>query len=296
MKAARDVRVTMLPGVTHDELLHVLTEAHTGVTNLRGRTSDFGKLVDHYLDWVDDTVRMLRYRVHPDDIDRLVLTRRYWAIQTNPHAGLAKVVNTEIDDREADLHHAIESIRGVQRRWQSTAGKVVVADTSVFCQHPDKFADLDLAGLIEARPGTPFLLMLPILVLEELEGLKQSNKEHIRWRALHTLGRLDEVLLPQGVGLLHAEDATRPGWPNRDRGPVRVEVVFDPPGHRRLPINDDELIDRALAIEAESGREVTFLTYDTAQSTRARFAGLNVRKLTEDPGPESQAPQRRPKS
>ena len=67
---------------------------------------------------------------------------------------------------------------------------------------------------------------------------------------------------------------------------VYVEVHFDPPGHRRLPINDDELIDRALAIQIESGKDVTFLTFDTAQSTRARFAGLAVHKFKQDPGPE----------
>jgi hypothetical protein len=28
---------------------------------------------------------------------------------------------------------------------------------------------------------------------------------------------------------------------------MTVEVLLDPPGHARLPINDDEIIDRALA-------------------------------------------------
>jgi hypothetical protein len=48
-----------------------------------------------------------------------------------------------------------------------------------------------------------------------------------------------------------------------------------------LPINDDEFIDRVLAIQALAGRRVTLLTYDTGQSTRARAAGLRARKLTQ---------------
>lgn len=63
------------------------------------------------------------------------------------------------------------------------------------------------------------------------------------------------------------------------RGQVTIELDFDPPGHVRLPITDDEIIDRILAVQPLAGREITLLTYDTGQSTRARNAGLQVRKL-----------------
>ncbi|MDF3294266.1 PIN domain-containing protein [Streptomyces silvisoli] len=52
----------------------------------------------------------------------------------------------------------------------------------------------------------------------------------------------------------------------------------------RLPINDDEIIDRALAVQTLAAREVLLLTYDTGQSTRARTAGLKVNKLRDDAG------------
>jgi len=54
------------------------------------------------------------------------------------------------------------------------------------------------------------------------------------------------------------------------RGEVTIELVFDPPGHARLPINADEIIDRILAIQPLAGREVTLLTHDTGQPTRAQ--------------------------
>jgi hypothetical protein len=69
---------------------------------------------------------------------------------------------------------------------------------------------------------------------------------------------------------------------------VTIEIVFDPPGHVRLPIGDDEIVDRCLAIEPLAGRKVTLLTYDTGQSTRARAAGLAVKKLTTPIGEEPQ--------
>jgi hypothetical protein len=54
----------------------------------------------------------------------------------------------------------------------------------------------------------------------------------------------------------------------------------------RLPISDDELVDRALAIQLLTGLPLTFVTYDTGQSMRARTAGLQVKKLREEPGEE----------
>ncbi|MEV7364416.1 hypothetical protein ACWDWT_19485 [Streptomyces sp. NPDC003343] len=62
---------------------------------------------------------------------------------------------------------------------------------------------------------------------------------------------------------------------------------MDQPGHVRLPITDDEIIDRAVAIQAIAVREVRLLTCDTGQHTRGRAAGLKVTKVSaKDPGPE----------
>jgi hypothetical protein len=68
------------------------------------------------------------------------------------------------------------------------------------------------------------------------------------------------------------------------RSDATIELVFDPPGHVRLPINDDEITDRALAIGPLADRKVTLLTYDTGQSTRARNAGPEVVKLSNQVG------------
>ena len=71
------------------------------------------------------------------------------------------------------------------------------------------------------------------------------------------------------------------GW--IPRGEVTVEIVPDSPGHAKLPINGHEIIDRALTIQTLAGRNVTFLTYDTGHSHRARIVGHHVKKLKELP-------------
>ncbi|MFI7509066.1 hypothetical protein ACIBSS_19785 [Micromonospora aurantiaca] len=49
-----------------------------------------------------------------------------------------------------------------------------------------------------------------------------------------------------------------------------TEVVLDPPGHVRLPNNDDEIVSRALAIKTLAGKQVRLLTYDTGIAMRGR--------------------------
>ena len=65
-----------------------------------------------------------------------------------------------------------------------------------------------------------------------------------------------------------------------------MDILFDPPRHERLPINDDEIIDRALAAQGLAGTPVTLLTYDTSQAARGRHAGLAVNKLAKPLGDE----------
>jgi hypothetical protein len=69
-------------------------------------------------------------------------------------------------------------------------------------------------------------------------------------------------LRDDGTGLLHNGDFKLFSEGGHPLGLVYVEVSFDPPSHTRLPIND------------------------TAQSTRAKFAGVHVIKPIRDIGEE----------
>jgi PIN domain len=285
MSTPSDARITASLGTPIEEVLKVVREAHNGLGNLHSQSTAASDLPDNYLTWVHENVRMWRHRVVPADIDRLLRTPAYWAIQGAPGAASIKLTNTEIADRQVVLSEIVAWLGETIKKWERSAGRLVVADTSVYCHHEDLVENINFAGAL-GLGRHPIRLMVPILVLDELEGLKQSSKRQTRWRAAHTLGKLDEVLQSDGTGVLRAEDKSPIDRGELPEEPVYVEVFFDPAGHRRLPINDDELIDRALVIQAESGKEVTFLTFDTAQSTRAKFAGLAVKKLKEDAGPE----------
>jgi hypothetical protein len=112
-------------------------------------------------------------------------------------------------------------------------------------------------------------------------GRSRADERRSRGR-VHTLAVLDRVIgSPPGPARLRPEDFSALGTGGLPAGEVTVtiEIVFDPPGHVRLRISDDEMISRIVAIEPLAGRPVTLVTYDTGQATRGRAAGMQVRKL-----------------
>jgi hypothetical protein len=83
----------------------------------------------------------------------------------------------------------------------------------------------------------------------------------VKCRASYTLAVFDEIFTrPGALAVLRqpVEDGTR--------GAVLMDILYDPPLHERLPVNDDEIIDRALAAQGTGGSPVTLLTYGTSQA------------------------------
>ena len=289
--------VTPRPGVRRENLLEALREVHTAVSNLwsGGGPGPAQQRLAEYLEWVTNTVRQLGNQLAAGDLDQLVLTPGYGRLlsiagtMTGTDIATQRVLNgmvsLELGRRVEDFAAAIKGLEEQDRHWKGTPGVLVVADTSFYIQHPDKLEDVDFRPLREIR-AEPVRLLVPIIIVDELDGLKKSRQD--RWRPAYTLGVIDRVLAyPPGPAQLAAEDFTALDSSGIPRGAVTIELVFDPPGHVRLPINDDEIIDRILATQVLAGRPITLLTYDTGQSTRARSAGLRVKKLAQ---PEEREP------
>jgi hypothetical protein len=285
------VLVDPLPGAARERVLEVLRDVSTAVVNARGTSGTTADIYNEYIRWANKAAGQLSRVVRADDVDRLVLTRRYWLLQSmGGDAGtlhVTNLLNAELDERARVIEEAHQDLKGQIERW-SRDGVFVLADTSFYIEHPAKLEEVDFAGLLKIWED-PVHLLVPILVVDELDGLKRSSDRQVRWRAGYTLAVIDRLLPhPSQPAVLRAADFS--SLDNRTggipRGEVRLEIVFDPPGHSRLPISDDEIIDRTVAVQALAGRPVRVLTYDTGQSTRARRAGLAVEKPTVEPGPE----------
>jgi hypothetical protein len=247
-----------------------------------------------YLSWVNTAARTLRFLISSADIERLVFTPRYELLLRGiadldgQHGAriLNELLSIEMEEREAAFAEALHDFDEVTRRW-SRPGVFIVADTSVFITHEDKLEELDFAPLIGVRDEAIHLLV-PIVVVDELDGLKNRGPSPwVKWRAGSTLAYFDKIFQDgRGPARLRARDFPALDSGATPRGEVTAEIVFDPPRHVRLPIVDDEIIDRILATEPLADRRVTLVTYDTNQSTRARAAGLIVKKIPQPVGPE----------
>jgi hypothetical protein len=111
-------------------------------------------------------------------------------------------------------------------------GLIVVPDTSAFVEGM-YFTDLNWQELADVDPHEPVRLVVPILVIEELDELKRG-RDRIRDRARSVLRRLWELNSNQ------KQPAVIPG-----SRPVTVDVLADDLWHVRLPVNDTEIIERA---------------------------------------------------
>jgi hypothetical protein len=268
------------PGVTGVRLRDALDAQRMGIVNARGS----GSIPDRYRQWANIASAALRPLVGATEVDRLVLTRRYWQL-ARAGFGTIDLVMLELADRLADFDEALADLDADIKRW-SPPEIIVVADTTVYIEAPDKIEDLDFRPLVAVREE-PIRLVVPIAVLDELEGLKRHQDRHKRWRAGYSLAVFEDRL-PNGVGAarLRAADFSPLDDGGIPRGEISIEVLFDPPGHLRLPISDDEIVARSAALQAVSGRDVHLLTYDTTMSLRARAARLTVTKMRKSDDPE----------
>jgi PIN domain len=271
-------------------LRKTLGDVRTAVRNLwsGGAPGMAQDRVAGYLEWVTSTVQQLGAQISSADLDRLVLTRGYDRLlsaagtMTGTDIATQRVLNglvsLELTQRVDAFDAAVKALDEQIQRW-SRPGVFVAADTSFYIEHESKLENVDFRPLLQIWED-PVHLLVPIVVVDELDSLKKSKTRHERWRArLHTGRARPGLRQLDWPGPADSGRLLSPRLRRIPRGEITIELVFDPRGHVRLPINDDEIIDRVMAVEPLAAREVTLLIYDTGQSTRARNAGLRVKKL-----------------
>ena len=275
--------LTPRPGVGLGHLIDTLDSTRNEAFNLRGGGGPgpaYARLLS-YLEWAGRAARMLGYQISQADLAALVLNRRYevllgsFSTMAATETAVQRVVNDlvslELDERVKDFDAAIATLKAYQTRW-SSLGDLLVLDTNFYVEHPDEVQDVDLAQLTAATtPGWKAHVLVPLLVVDELDRLKRDNRARTALKTLNTV--FAQVSEAQPMGRLRADA------PNL--GPVTMEILFDPPEHERLPDNDAEIVDRALAVQILSGRDVTMVTYDTSMAFRARQSGLKDLLLTQ---------------
>jgi hypothetical protein len=137
-----------------------------------------------YLEWAVHSVRMLDGRISAADMSRLVLTSGYDRLLsaagniTGEDVGTQRVLNgmldLEIRQRERALDDAIRDLQSQFSRWSGNLA-FVVPDTSVYLEHDDKLENLDFHSLLQIRPDKTVRVVIPVIVLDELDGQKRGG-------------------------------------------------------------------------------------------------------------------------
>lgn len=293
--------VTLHPSANRGDVLEVLIGIRADGDNAMGpgNSGAAGRLAS-YLEWAARSARMLHNRLRAADIDRLIFTPGYDRLLTavtgltSTDTGTQRVLNSLVDLelrlRTEALDEIIKDLRSPNPQWAAD-DLYAVLDTSVYIEHDHKLEDLDISPTLTTVPDKRLHLLVPIVVIDELDGIKNKGQDIKRWRAGYTLGVLERIFSP--------EQPMRGFLRNGEygvRGAVDMEILYDPPDHIRLPVNDDEIIDRTLAAGSLAGKPVTLVTFDTGQTFRAREADVTVVKLSKPLGDEPAPRQKRPRA
>ncbi|WP_167521388.1 PIN domain-containing protein [Microbispora triticiradicis] len=182
----------------------------------------------------------------------------------------------ELIERIEDIKDECDELNGLMQRWQGIE-HFVVPETSMIMNYTWTLDHWDLAQLLNVG-GEDIHLVIPLAVVDELDILKDRGQDKARTRARTSLRTIANALKdPRDIGTLREAGFTPYDKTDTNpRGAITVEVLFDDPGHMRLPSMDEEIIDRAVTVQDLAGRSVIFMTNDTGQSLRARRAGLDV--------------------
>jgi PIN domain len=225
-----------------------------------------------YVGWATEAVAALRGWLTNEDVERLIRTPAYWAAVALPpgaDSGLRLVVD-ELQARQQQLERVITSVEQAVERWgDDAASQLVIPDTNVLVHHREGIETADWHTLLSAhvRPMTELRLVLPLLIVDELEKRK-DGKEPQRSRARHALKLL--------YGRYATGTDSRSLFSTSSRGTrVWLEILMEDPGHTRLPRADEDLLRTARRLQDLADRPVLFVTYDTGAALRAAAVGVS---------------------
>ncbi|WP_239395686.1 PIN domain-containing protein [Frankia sp. CiP3] len=217
-----------------------------------------------YLDWADTCERQLRDVFADPAVLAGLHTERYWRIVSDvAHARQAMLINAEIDLQVRRLDGLAERLRGYLQ-LRSRPGAVAVVDTNVLLhhQHLDKILWGEVVG------ERPVRLVIPLLVLDELDDKRYSDSAAIRRKARSAVEPLDRL----------QPELERDAFAALPDG-TTVEYLLDDPGHRRQANPDDELLDRAQFLRQVIDLPVAVVTGDRGVRVRATARGAGLRAV-----------------
>ena len=259
-------------GARFDDALRCLAE-------VRGELEKVGRFPSctDYLAWADGCESRLRAVFAEPEVTQQLHTQRYWYLyrfhEVQAHDEWIGIdpgpdpVGQEIAvqrDFLTALAERAEQLRALAQR----PGRLLVYDTNALmhCQPPDLIDWVSLAKADAVR------LMVPLVVVDELDRKQHEGSEIMAKRARAALRALDRIMRGTGPGAA----AAVPG-----RTGTTLEFLMDEAGHTRRSSADDEVIERAVLLAQITSMPVTVITADTGMRLRAEATGLATLRLAD---------------
>jgi hypothetical protein len=244
------------------ETIRTLRESLEGARSLR----DGKARMRAFLTWCEDQARpRLESLLDPGDellgelesaYRRLIFARAVSQLQ------LDGMLSRQYSRWQQWLQRAEDELQA-QEKLARNPGHPVVLDTSVLMDG-EPFQTLRWHGLSPALASGPVRLIVPVLVIDELDDLMHSRKAGRREKARAAARELRQL-----CGARPADPAPLPG-----QADVTIEVLLDGDWHQPRPSNDAEIIDQALQVHELTGKAALLASCDRRQLRRAAAAGL----------------------
>lgn len=266
-----DEELLLRPGIPVSRAIEVLRELTVAAGNAASGGKGLGGLITDYLLWVEAAEFQLRGLFRSPDVWQALFTDRYWRVrdfaQGRDIRSAPQITNEATWQRDR-LQAILDQLLEDQKVLDLPEGYIAaLPDTSVF-MHYEFYDQIPWPAELAAERVR---LVVPLLVVDELDDLSFRSKP--------TSERASKVI----KSLQKLRDSTPPTTPVPVRDNVDLQLLPDPPGHRRRSNNDDEIPTRAEYLAAFMGTErIRVITADAGMQFRATARDIPCIQLRDE--------------
>jgi rRNA-processing protein FCF1 len=233
-----------------------------------------------YLNWINTTQVSLRMVFSDTEAEDTLLARAYWHICQMSSQSDERLLNRLIGEElvfqvghpgiHGDPVGRLGAVMTRLRSWTGPGarrGHICVLDTNALL-HYTRFDQLPWPARLTRESVR---LVIPLVVVDELDAKKYARREEFQQRARELLTLIDSYVTtspPAGYAAISAG--------------VTVEVLPDEPGHNRTVTADQEILERCEFMQQVTGQPVALITGDSGMRINAQARGIEVFKLAAD--------------
>lgn len=231
------------------------------------RNADRSQMLSRYTQWVSESERQFRHLFADGELIGKLHSPRHWHLRANGRAEDIAigpgVFHDELESQQLILQDVIDVFSGFLA-LAGRDGEILVLDTNTIMHH----RQLDEVTWQSEVQAEQVRLMIPLLVLDELDAKTYASSKQLAGRAEKRLRLLDRHLERAVTGASEVRDG------------VTLEILADPADHHRKTDADDEILNRAEFVQQICGSRVRVVSGDRGMRVRGISRQIPVHALS----------------